>query len=123
MKIGYWIATVLLCAMLVLGAFMDLSHNPQMVAGIGTLGYPEYFLTIDGTAKCLAILALLIPGFPGVREWAYAGLVFLTIGASWSHLARHQSPAAAIGTLALTAVSYWLWNKTRGTSPSLEKRV
>ena len=123
MKVGYWVSTFLLCAVLGFSGFLDITHNPQMVAGIATLGYPEYFLTIEGVAKFLAILALLIPGFAGIREWAYAGLVFLTIGAAWSHGARHQSPAAALGTLALTVVSYLLWNEQKGTIPGLEKRV
>jgi hypothetical protein len=113
-KIGYWVLTVMLSLFLGFGAYMDLSHGPQMLAGVASLGYPEYFLNIDGTAKVLAILALLIPlpGFPTLREWAYAGLVFLTIGATWSHLARHQSPVMAIATLIITLASYGLWRAT-----------
>lgn len=110
-------SSVLLCMFLVLGGFLDISHRPQVVAGITSLGYPEYFLTIDGTAKFLAVLALLVPGFPTLREWAYAGLAILTIGAAWSHLANHQSPLAAIITLILAQVSYWLWRRTRATQP------
>ncbi|PYU68017.1 MAG: hypothetical protein DMG49_17150 [Acidobacteria bacterium] len=99
MKAGYWIATVLLCLLLLFSGFLDITHKPQMVSGIATIGYPEYFLTIDGTAKFLAVLALLIPGFFTLREWAYAGITFLTIGAAWSHLARQQSPLS------------WPWRK------------
>jgi hypothetical protein len=115
-KIGYWVLTGLLCLFLAFGAYMDLSHNPQVLAGVASLGYPVYFLNIDGTAKVLAILALLVPlpGFPRLREWAYAGLTFLTIGAAWSHTVRHQSPVIAIATLVLTLVSYWLWQGMRG---------
>jgi hypothetical protein len=123
-KIGYWVLTVMLCLFLALGAYMDLSHGPQMLAGIASLGYPEYFLNIDGIAKVLAILALLIPlpGFPKVREWAYAGLVFLTIGAAWSHLARHQSPVIAISALIVTLASYGLWRATSVGGSGLEAK-
>jgi hypothetical protein len=123
-KIGYWVLTVMLCLFLAFGAYMDLSHGPQMLAGIASLGYPEYFLNIDGTAKVLAILALLapLPGFPTLREWAYAGLVFLTIGAAWSHLARHQSPVMAIATLIITLASYGLWRATRAGGTVLEAK-
>jgi hypothetical protein len=117
-KIGYWVLTVMLCLFLAFGAYMDLSHGPQMLAGVASLGYPEYFLNIDGTAKILAILALLVPGSPTLREWAYAGLVFLTIGAAWSHIARHQNPVMAIATLIITLASYGLWRATRGTAPT-----
>jgi hypothetical protein len=114
-KIGYWVLTVMLCLLLAFGAYMDLSHGPQMLAGVASLGYPEYFLNIDGTAKILAVLALLVPlpGFPTLREWAYAGIVFLTIGATWSHMARHQNPMMAIATLIITLASYGLWRTTR----------
>jgi uncharacterized membrane protein YphA (DoxX/SURF4 family) len=118
MKIAYWIITILLCLLLLFGGFMDITHNPQMVIGIHSLGYPEYFLTIDGLAKFLAVLALLVPGFLTLREWAYAGLTFLTIGAAWSHLANHQSPAAAIITLAAAQASYWLWRSLRAAAPA-----
>jgi hypothetical protein len=123
-KIGYWVLTVVLCLFLALGAYMDLSHGPQMLAGIASLGYPEYFLNIDGTAKILAILALLVPlpGFPTLREWAYAGLTFLTIGAAWSHIARHQSPVMAIATLIITLASYGLWRATRVGGTGLEAK-
>jgi hypothetical protein len=122
-KIGYWILTGLLCLSLAFGAYMDLSHGPQMLAGVASLGYPEYFLNIDGIAKILALLALLVPlpGFPGVREWAYAGLVFLTIGAAWSHIARHQNPVMAIATLIISLASYGLWRVTRGGSNEATK--
>jgi hypothetical protein len=122
-KIGYWVLTVMLCLFLAFGAYMDFSHGPQMLAGVASLGYPEYFLNIDGTAKILAILALLVPlpGFPGVREWAYAGLVFLTIGAAWSHIARHQSPVMAIATLIIALASYGLWRVTRSGSSVVAK--
>jgi hypothetical protein len=117
-KIGYWVLTVMLCLLLAFGAYMDFLHGPQVVAGTAALGYPEYFLNIDGTAKILAVFALLVPlpGFTGLREWAYAGLVFLTIGATWSHIARHQSPVLAIATLIITVASYGLWRATRGTT-------
>jgi hypothetical protein len=80
---------------------------------------PQYFLTIDSVFKFLAVLGLLVPlrGLGLLKEWAYAGLVFLTIGASWSHLARHQNPTPGVVALALTLVSYALWKKTLEGSP------
>lgn len=81
MKIGYGIGTALVCSMLAFSGFMDMTHNAQMLAKIKAIGYQEYFLPMDGVANFLAILALLVPGFPMLREWAYAGIIFLTDGA------------------------------------------
>lgn len=113
MKITYWIVIVLLCPLFLYTGYMDITHKPQMVAVISSLGYPEYFLTMDGTAKFLAVLALLIPGFATLREWAYAGITFLTIGAAWPHLANHQNPSVAVLALVLTQASCWLWRRMR----------
>jgi hypothetical protein len=51
------------------------------------LGYPIYFLTIIGIWKILGVIALLIPRFPLLKEWAYAGFFFVMSGALFSHIA------------------------------------
>ncbi len=51
------------------------------------LGYPEYFLPFIGVAKILGAIAILIPGYPKIKEWAYAGLFFDLIGATYSQIA------------------------------------
>lgn len=52
---------------------------------MATLGYPEYLMTILGVAKISGVIALLIPGLPLLKEWAYAGFTFDILGASASH--------------------------------------
>jgi len=108
MKILYWVVTGLLALMLAASGFVHLTHQPFAVGPMKTLGYPEYMMTILGTAKLLAAITLLIPGFPRLKEWAYAGCTFLLIGAAWSHLANGQGPGGPLFVLALVAVSYWL---------------
>jgi uncharacterized membrane protein YphA (DoxX/SURF4 family) len=51
------------------------------------LGYPLYFIPFIGVAKVLGAIALLVPGFPRIKEWAYAGLFFDLIGAVYSNIA------------------------------------
>ena len=76
-----------------MGAFMlmasipDVLRLPQAVEIFGHLGYPAYLLPFLGTAKILGVVAVLVPGFDRVKEWAYAGLVFDITGALYSHLA------------------------------------
>jgi hypothetical protein len=55
--------------------------------GLALLAYPPYMLAVLGTAKILGAIALVVPKFPRLKEWAYAGFVFDLIGAIWSHLA------------------------------------
>ncbi len=87
-RIIYWIATVWLASgMLATGVQqlmnvqLDGALSPPGVFGIKDLGYPVYVLTIIGVWKILAVIALLIPKYPLIKEWAYAGIVFLLTGA------------------------------------------
>jgi uncharacterized membrane protein YphA (DoxX/SURF4 family) len=50
------------------------------------LGYPYSVLTFLSVAKILGIIAILIPGFPRLKEWAYAGFTFDLIGATFAGL-------------------------------------
>lgn len=86
-KIIYWVATCWLAlGMASTGVvqFIQLKEEKEMMAH---LGYPIYFLTILGIWKLLGVVALLVPKFPLVKEWAYAGFFFAMSGAIFSHLA------------------------------------
>ena len=79
--IVYWISTALVVFELVLGGAWDVLRVPQTRALIERLGYPSYFLVILGIWKLLGAVALVIPGFPRLKEWAYAGVIFDLTGA------------------------------------------
>lgn len=77
-----------LFAFLMLGASIpDIISAPFAVEGMAQLGYPVYFVPFIGVAKLLGVIAILIPGYPRIKEWAYAGLVFDLIGATYSIIA------------------------------------
>jgi uncharacterized membrane protein len=95
-KIIYWIATALLAiGMLQSGIFAAL-RTKQWIDLVTALGYPVYFLTILGIWKILGVIAILIPGFKLVKEWAYAGFFFAMTGALISHLACGDFAVKAI---------------------------
>jgi uncharacterized membrane protein YphA (DoxX/SURF4 family) len=90
----YWISTVWLAlGMLSTGAVQLWKEKggPGGVDSITQLGYPAYFLTLLGVWKILGVVAVLIPKFPLLKEWAYAGFFFVMSGAIFSHIA-HGNP-------------------------------
>ncbi|AWO02028.1 DoxX-like family protein [Chitinophaga alhagiae] len=93
-KIIYWIFTGLMAAGLGVGAIFNAIGTPESVTYITNLGYPAYIVPFLGVAKILGIIAILIPGYPRLKEWAYAGLVFDLVGATYSHIMQGY-PAAA----------------------------
>ena len=59
---------------------------PQVREVIHRVGYPVYFLVILGGWKLLGSIAIIIPRFPRLKEWAYAGVIFNLTGALASNL-------------------------------------
>jgi len=103
--ITYWIATILISAFMAFVAFSYLSREEKMMSGFASLGYPSYFPVILGVAKILGVLALLVPGLPRMKEWAYAGFTFTFLGAIWSHLAMDQYSAALMPAASLVVLA------------------
>jgi hypothetical protein len=87
-KILYWIFTSLFAFMMLGSAIPDILSLPTAVQGMHDgLGYPVYFIPFIGVAKTLGVIAILVPGFFKIKEWAYAGLTFDLIGATFSIIA------------------------------------
>jgi uncharacterized membrane protein YphA (DoxX/SURF4 family) len=85
-KIIYWISTGWLALGMLSSGIVQLLNVQTERDFIAGLGYPVYFLTILGIWKILGVVALLIPKFPLLKEWAYAGFFFAMSGAIFSHL-------------------------------------
>jgi uncharacterized membrane protein len=105
----YWVATGLMSVGMLGSGIGQLLSAKQMVDIITHLGYPVYMMTILGTWKILGVIAILIPGFKLVKEWAYAGLFFTMTGALISHLIMGDSGKAVIGPLAQTIFIILSW--------------
>jgi len=109
-SIAYWVTTALLVFELVLGGVWDVLQVPQVRGVIDRLGYPPYFLVILGVWKLLGAVALLVPRFPRLKEWTYAGVIFNFTGAIASHLASgFIEPGTLVYVIALTAVAVASW--------------
>lgn len=127
-KIFYWIFTGLFAFVMLGSAIPDIFSSPVAVEGIHKgLGYPLYFIPFIGTAKLLGVIAILVPRFPRLKEWAYAGLTFDLLGATYSIIAAGQ-PAGAwsfmILPLALAACSYIFYHKKLSAElPAKQKNV
>jgi hypothetical protein len=114
LRITYWIVTLLFASLQAWSALSYLVEAPRMTATITDLGYPIYFMKLLGVAKLCGIAAILYGGFPTLKEWAYAGFTFDTVGAFWSHAAHGDGVLIAsvpLVFLAVQLVSYFLWKR------------
>lgn len=108
-KIIYWISTLWLALGMLSTGIVQLIKPEEEVARMTHLGYPVYFLTLLGIWKILGAAAVLIPKFPRLKEWAYAGFFFAMSGAAFSHIALGDSMGEIFPSLLLlllTAVSW-----------------
>src|SRR5262245_7457294 len=91
------------------GGIAELAHRPETINGMRQLGYPVYFVMILGFWKLLGSLALVMPGLPRLKEWAYAGIFFNMTGAAVSHIVCHDAVWHVGVTLGLAALTLASW--------------
>ena len=108
-RIIYWIATVWLSLGMASTGFVQLIKMKEEVEMMTRLGYPLYFLTIIGAWKMLGVVAVLIPKFPIVKEWAYAGFFIAMSGAVFSHLAVGDGAKELFGPILLLVLTVVSW--------------
>jgi hypothetical protein len=113
-NIIYWIITGLFSAFMLFSSVPDILSTPDAITFMNKLGYPNYIIPFLGIAKLLGIIAILIPGFPLIKEWAYAGLFFDLIGATYSNIAvAGMDPQILFMVLPISFlfISYYLYHK------------
>jgi len=87
LTILYWVFTALYAVFILVSSIPNVMSNADSVNLIvKQLGYPHYFVPFIGIAKCLGAIALVVPGIPRLKEWAYAGLTFDLVGAVYSFI-------------------------------------
>jgi DoxX-like family len=115
--IGYWTSTAAVAGVLLVDGVMGLLHAHGRVMLVGKpldevmqrLGYPEYVLKILGMWKPLGAIALLVPGFPRLKEWAYAGTFFNMTGAAASSVASGDEMGNSIWALIFAVFTLASW--------------
>lgn len=108
-KIIYWIATLWLALGMVSTGGVQLFKMKEEVDVFTQLGYPAYLLTILGVWKILGVIAVLIPKFPLLKEWAYAGFFFAMSGAIFSHIAVGNAVTDLLPPLLLVVLTVVSW--------------
>jgi hypothetical protein len=109
-KIIYWFSTLWLSLGMVATGIVQIAKSEKEVNNIMHLGYPVYFLTMLGIWKILGVVAILVPKFAVLKEWAYAGFFFAMSGALFSRIASGDAfdqMAPVLLLLVLTVVSWY----------------
>ena len=115
-NIIYWVSTIVFAALMIFSAVGGLQPSQQSIQIMHDgLGYPVYFIQFISVAKLLGSIAILIPGFNRIKEWAYAGLFFDLAGAIFSGVASSGKFDPMMLTMAIWILpgilSYYFWHK------------
>lgn len=82
---AYWSVTIILAFSIALSGIGQLMRYGGNVDLVTDIGFPLYITNILGAWKLLGVIAIVMPGFPRLKEWAYSGIFFLMTGAALSH--------------------------------------
>jgi hypothetical protein len=107
--IAYWLTTGVLVFNLLAGGVAELAQLQGNAEGMRALGYPLYMMTILGAWKVLGSMVMLAPGWPRLKEWAYAGAFFNMSGAAVSHAVIGDEAWHVYYTAALAIVTLISW--------------
>jgi hypothetical protein len=113
-NIYYWICTGILIPALGIGSILGIISHPASVEPFTHLGYPAYLAPFFGVARILGLIAIVSPGYPRLKEWAYAGLTYDIIGAIYSQITTGEpftSLLFPIQALFFLSCSYFLYHK------------
>src|ERR671936_1763047 len=112
----YWGATLWLTFELAVGGLEDLFRGrAAVIAGdrvdvvVSSLGYPVYVLLFLGVWKILGAAAIIAPGYPRLKEWAYAGSFFQITLAAMSHAIVGTDAAMLIYPIVVTLLTLASW--------------
>ncbi|MEV0650818.1 DoxX family protein [Phytomonospora sp. NPDC050363] len=108
--VAFWSATIVVVFELAAGSVWNLLTIEWIEAQLRHLGFPHFFAYVLGVWQALAAVAIIAPRLPLLKEWAYAGCLFLWSGAVASHL-NYGDPIETWGvplTFGILAVTSWL---------------
>ena len=120
-RIAFWLVTIPVLLAFAFSGVANLAHFPHIARDMTHLGYPPYFSTILGAWKVLGAIAVAVPGFRAVKEWAYAGMIFDLSGAAISRgVVGDGAPGVAPPLLvaSLVVASWTLRSANQKRSPS-----
>jgi|SRR5215471_9823226 len=121
-SISYWVITAMVAFFIGSGGLAELARVPGNIEGLVQLGYPVYFATIIGFWKVMGAIAILVPRFPRLKEWAYAGIFFNMTGAAATSMFTHSEWWHVLVDLTLAALTVASW-AIRPASRRLEEPI
>lgn len=108
-NIIYWIVTIWLSLGMISTGIVQLIKMKEEVEMMEYLGYPVYLLSIIGVWKILGVTAILVRGYPLLKEWAYAGFFFVMSGAVISHIQMGDPVISLFGPVLLLVLNFLSW--------------
>src|SRR5258708_1338917 len=125
-RVAYWVCTGLVVFFIGSGGLAYAMQVPDVVQGIVALGFPVHFAVLLGVWKVLGSIAILVPGVPPIKEWAYAGNMFDLTGAASASVATGGEwwhVAAPLSIAVLVAASWALRPESRRLAGATIRRL
>ncbi|MGY0392577.1 DoxX family protein [Bizionia sp. KMM 8389] len=110
-KIVYYTSTSLLSLLILFSAGMYIFQHNDVAAMFTNFGYPTYIIYPYAIAKILGLVAIWVPKFKLVKEWAYAGFFFAFILAFFAHIMIGDGGQMAALLAIILLITSYIFNK------------
>lgn len=112
-KILFWIPHTLLLLLMVGSGIMYFVKSADVAQVFEQLGYPVYTMYFNAAAKILGGIAIVFPVPRVLKEWAYAGYLFIILLALQAVvMTMPDIPWFMFATIAIWGWAYWEFRKT-----------
>jgi len=105
----YWVTTSIAFLAFLVPGILNVTHSDHIVNDMKALGYPYYLPSLLGTWKILGAIAIVVPGFRRLKEWAYAGMFFDLTAASYSRISSGGSITEIVIPLLICTMAMVSW--------------
>ena len=119
-RVFYWITTGLLALLMTFSSISSIISHSQATEFLKTISMPAYLIPFLSIAKLLGVIAILVPGYPRIKEWAYAGLLYDLLGAAYCNYSSGKTAGEWLPILifiGLAFASYFLYHKKLSLQP------
>lgn len=109
----YWIATLMLCAIMLYSASMYFMNTDMVEGFFERFNYPTYLVIPLAIAKVLGVIMIVWRKSSWLTEWAYAGFFFDITQAFFAHYFKDDDVTLTLGAMVVLLISYFFGKTVR----------
>jgi len=122
-KLIHRVVTVLFSIMILIGCSTYALNYDLVATRVAGLGYPPYIIIPLGILKVLGLIAIWTNKSMVLKEWAYAGFVFVLVLGTVAHVAINDNEYAPAFISLILAIASYVFHRKEQSDLVVNKTV